>query len=186
MFLKIFVVLLSALFVYFYFRNESRSRNYLLFKLKVRDYVLIGCDLNRQKIKLKLSHAGCFGLPDCVFKSRKGKEIIIGEYKSRKFKGFVRLREYYQVILYMGIAGSRFPGYKILGRIRFSDQLIHIDFSADVYEALLDLKYEAERVIENQSSGFVSLVLGKKYSEQPLHVRRRLRLPSYVKSCFAD
>lgn len=118
--------------------NEIYSR----FGLKESTYTLVSSDLGGKKSTIKLSRFGINGIADAVFKANAGKEIIVGEFKSRKFRGAVRLCEFYQVLLYMGHLAERYPDHVIKGRLAYADSTQGVYFDPQVYEALIGMRTE--------------------------------------------
>jgi len=166
--LLIGLILLFAGVLYWLSKGSAQRGVHSNFKLDSGRYKLLGTDLGAQEVgSIFLSYAGVNGKPDAIFEDRKKPCIIIGEHKARKYKAGVRLREYYQVVLYMGIARRKWPSHDVKGLISFDDKVVWVDFDSHVFQALLDLKPEA---IEGLRSGKAS-------NPTPLHRRMSVRLP---------
>ena len=58
-----------------------------------------------------------------------------------------RPREYYQVILYIGIAKLRWPQHEVVGLISYRDKTVWIYHDQRAFQGLVDLKPEAVRSI---------------------------------------
>ncbi|WP_213664409.1 hypothetical protein [Stutzerimonas stutzeri] len=166
--LLIGLILLFASVLYWLSKGSAQRGVHANFKLDSGRYKLLGTDLGAQEVgSIFLSYAGVNGKPDAIFEDRKKPCIIVGEHKARKYKAGVRLREFYQVVLYMGIARRKWPRHDVKGLISFDDKVVWVDFDSHVFQALLDLKPEA---IEGLRSGKAS-------NPTPLHRRMCVRLP---------
>lgn len=112
------------------------------FGLSDRGYSLVGSDLGGSENGLKLNRRGVVGVPDAVFVARGAKEVVVGEFKSRKFRGEVRNVELYQLLLYMGHIASQYPSHKIKGCLAYKDGHEFVNFDSAVYSALLGMREE--------------------------------------------
>ena len=123
-------------------KQKAGNEIYSRFGLKESTHTLVSSDLGGKKSTIKLSRFGINGIADAVFKANTGKEIIVGEFKSRKFRGAVRLYEFYQVILYMGHLAERYPDHVIKGRLAYPDSTQWVHFDPQLYDALVALRSE--------------------------------------------
>lgn len=136
------------------------------FDLASEHYYIIGTDLGGRDNKIFLRFLPIIGAPDAVFRGKSNKRVIVGEFKGRKFRGIVRLYEYYQIMLYLGMARKTYKK-EVAGKLAFTDKVLDIEFDPATFEALVNLarKYE---------NGYVP--------DQPLHKMVGLQLPKYVKA----
>ena len=120
---------------------RARRRVYALFEINPRDYRLLASDLGgRQPLFLRYGHIE--GAADALFISRRGREGIIGEYKSRQHRGFVRRRERYQVTLYQGMFKRQRNLTTVSAVIRFADTTVSVRFDDDLFTRLVELEPE--------------------------------------------
>ena len=107
-----------------------------LFELQPSEYQLIGTDLGGASKKYYLVGDGLIGVPDALFRFSVNRSIVVGEAKSRQYRGRVYKRERYQVMLYMGVAKRRFRK-PVRGILRFRcGTCVEIPFSEDTYRFL--------------------------------------------------
>ena len=166
--LLIGLILLFGVVLYWLSKGTAQRGVHSNFKLDPGRFKLLGTDLGGQQNRgIYLSFAGVNGKPDAVFEDRKKPCIIIGEHKARKCKAGVRLREFYQIVLYIGIAQRKWPTHEVKGCLSFDDKVVWVDFDSNVFQALIDLKLEA---IEG-------IAQGKAINKAPLHRRMNIRLP---------
>lgn len=171
--LLIGLIVVFAIVLYWLSKGTAQRGVHANFKLDPGRYKLLGTDLGSQDVgSIFLSFAGVNGKPDAVFEDRKKPCIIIGEHKARKYKTGVRLREYYQVVLYMGIARRKWASHEVKGCLSFDDKVVWVDFDNHVFQALIDLKPEA---IEG-------IIRGKARNPTPLHRRMNVRLPGRMRA----
>lgn len=134
--------LLLLVAIFFIQKKSASSAIHSRFGVRESTHRLISTDLGNAKGRIKLSRFGINGIADAVFESVIGKEILVGEFKSRKYRGQVRLYEFYQVILYMGHLKAQYPHHKVLGCLAYADSRVQVNFDPAVYEALLGLREE--------------------------------------------
>jgi hypothetical protein len=92
-----------------------------------------------------LRHKRIVGAADAVFVSRRGRDGIVGEYKSRHHRGFIRRRERYQVTLYMGLL-KRSRGLETVNAvIRYADRCVPVSFDEALFNDLLALAPEYQK-----------------------------------------
>ena len=82
---------------------------------------------------------GLAGAPDVIFRIRGTGAIVMGEAKSRHYRGSITPYERHQVTLYLGVAMRlyRRPVAAIL--LYGNGRLVHLDFDEDLYRSLLAL-----------------------------------------------
>lgn len=135
------------------------------FGLSPSRYEILSSDLGKHKTRKTLRRNGVNGIPDAIFKSLRGKVIVIGELKARKARGMVKYHEFYQLTLYMGHAASLNPGFEVKGVLAYSDGHFDLAYDPDVYNALMGLRSEAWDVLKT-----------KRISDsRPLHKRMDVR-----------
>lgn len=149
-----------------YGKNE---KVFTAFRMSSKDYKLISTDLQGRNASVTLSWRGVRGIPDAVFFAKNNKSIVCGELKGRKYNGHIRLYEYYQVMLYIGLTQRKYrkPAHGILA---YKDCCLKVEFNRDVFEGLMGIANEAKR-----NKRFFSRVA------KPLHERTNLCLPSNIR-----
>ena len=124
-------------------------------------YLFIGSDMGGNDKPYYVNKKGVCGAPDAIFFNPLRLVFVIGEYKSRKYNGQVRLRENYQVLLYMGLTSPSFlfrsRGYLCYG----CGSLVPVKYDHKTYKQLLKLKHEVEKSKRNW----------KPVNKKPLHER---------------
>lgn len=166
LFLPIAIVLI-AVALYLTTRTTAQKGVHRTFKLEPGRYKLIGSDLGGESKSIMLTHSGIGGVPDAIFEDRKKPRIIVGEYKARLMKRGPRPREYYQVILYIGIAKLRWPQHEVVGLISYRDKTVWIYHDQRAFQGLVDLKPEAVRSIRAMKAA----------NPTPLHKRIPIKIP---------
>lgn len=131
------------------------------FGLPENKYKLISTDLGGRKSRIFLSAQGVQGIPDAVFMHRQKKEIVVGEFKSRKGRKYVRYNEFYQTTLYMGHLLDRYPDCEVRGIIAYADGATHISYDAAVYNELIKMRSEVK----------LALLRKKLLDKRPLQAR---------------
>lgn len=160
--LSLGIVLLLLLGVAHWARRIHSVRKICrLFELNPADYRLLGTDLNTWLPTCKLRLSGLSGIPDAAFIQLKQGAGFIGEYKSRRHKGFVKRYERYQTILYMGLLKEKYRLNHVIGAIRFADHCVAIPFDEHLYQQLLELRSEYRK----------SRRQGIPLESRPLHLR---------------
>lgn len=161
------LALLLVSFVWFTFRWATRitlseKKVFDLYKLDRDEYRLASTDLSNSKHKVKLTTDNAVGEPDALFISNCGKAAVVGEYKHRKFRGVVRYREYYQVMLYIGGALNIKGVRETCGLLRFKDGLVKITFNQNLFYMLESAAIELKRTSKSW----------KPVNKKPLHKRK--------------
>ncbi len=100
---------------------------------------VLASDLARQRSRPSLVADGLAGSPDALMRERREGTIIVGEAKSRHYRGRVTPYEYYQATLYLGMAKRlyRRPVRAIL--LYGNGRLVPVEFDEDLYRSLLAL-----------------------------------------------
>ena len=98
---------------------------------------VLASDLARHRSRPSLVADGLAGSPDALMRERREGTIIVGETKSRHYRGRVTPYEYYQVTLYLGMAKRlyRRPVRAIL--LYGNGRLVPLEFDEDLYRSLL-------------------------------------------------
>ncbi len=116
-----------------------------LFKLcgvPTSSYHLKGTNLIWSKHSIKLTKNKLYGNPSTIFKEKNGKSVYVCQYNPRGFKGMPKVRERYQMLLFMGIAMDKFKTESVEGAIRYHDHLEFIKYDPIIYKKLLNLEVE--------------------------------------------
>jgi hypothetical protein len=147
-------------------RRFNSSKVFSTFSLSHIFYTLTSSDLGGSKASREylLSNHTCVGMPDAEFRKKRYLKFfpinnyVVGEYKNRYFRGVVRYREYYQVMLYIGLAGEKYNTTSVYGLLAFKDKVIKINFDKKLYNSLLSLKSEYYEVKDRwNGSQFIAL-----------------------------
>ena len=98
---------------------------------------VLASDLARHRSAPSLVADGLAGSPDVLMREKAGGAIIVGEAKSRHYRGRVAPHERYQVTLYLGMAKRlyRRPVRAIL--LYGNHRRVEIAFDEDLYQHLL-------------------------------------------------
>ena len=133
-------------------RRRARARADDLaraFDLDPRRVRLLGADVGGLRRPVWLRTRDILGVPDAVFESLDGGEVIVGEVKSRVARGRLRRHEWYQITLYLGAARRRYHPARVSGRVRFHDGVVPAQFDEAVFAGLIalvpDLRSELAR-----------------------------------------
>ena len=116
--------------------TERICRRWGLDPARVR---VIASDLGRHRATWSLRADGLVGIPDVIFRDRRSGHLIVGEAKSRHWKGAVTPYEHYQVTLYLGMARRlyRQPATAIL--LYGNGRRVSLEFDPTTYQRLLAL-----------------------------------------------
>jgi len=110
-----------------------------LFELDADCFKLVGSDLGGSKNPLKLIEDGLIGVPDAVFRCIREERFVVGEAKSRRYRGYITPYERFQLTLYLGMAAKRF-NMPVAGRLRYGcGTVVQINSDSATYQTLLDL-----------------------------------------------
>ena len=128
-----------ALFLVNLIRNALGSQGHLVRLFEVPGSLeLIATDLGG-KAGMGLRAGRLIGKPDAIFGDRRRRRVIIGEKKSRRARGKARWSEWYQLMLYMGMARTHWRNAEVSGRLLYRDGVVHVSFDEALYGRLLDL-----------------------------------------------
>lgn len=134
-------LLLLAL-IFFVQKKSAAGAIHSRFGVRESTHRLISTDLGNSKGRIKLSRFGINGIADAVFESVNGNEILVGEFKSRKYRGKVKLSEFYQLMMYIGHIKALYPNHTVLGCLAYADSRVQVNFDPAVYESLVGLREE--------------------------------------------
>lgn len=141
----------GALWLKFRWRKREATRGIIRrFGLDVSKYNIVSADLGDVCQRQRLFGFGLVGEPDAVFRSRSiwKQEWVVGEFKSRHHKGYVRPNELFQVMLYMGLVREHYRASRVRGVLQFADKDVLVKFDAALFDALIDVREEMLRVFE--------------------------------------
>ncbi|MGE8066139.1 hypothetical protein [Pseudomonas sp. NPDC089569] len=155
-------LVLLGLALYLLLKAKAPAQIFQLFRLSEVLHELVGSDLGRGHPRRRIGALGVGGEPDAIFRVKRSGQIIIGEYKNRKYKGYVRRREFYQVTLYLGLAAINFKTQDVVGLLAYNDQCIEIAYDQELFEALIGLRREV----------LTSMHKKRAQDSRPLHRRR--------------
>lgn len=143
------ISLIAVLVIAWVWRRVTRIGLPGFYGLNAFTFVLAATDHDSYKDSTTMPHlsrlAACsmVGVADAIFADRSCSRFIVGEFKSRKFKGEVFPHEYYQTLLYIGMLKT-LTGKRVSGRLRYADAVIHVPFDQAVFDGLLRLRLELE------------------------------------------
>ncbi|MFL1449378.1 hypothetical protein ACI77O_13355 [Pseudomonas tritici] len=158
--------IIAVLVIVFVLSKKSASTEvYSRFGVRDSTHTILSTDLGNAKAQMKLTRHGVNGIADAVFEARSRKSILVGEFKSRKYRQQVRLNEFYQIILYMGHLQAKYPDHTIAGCLAYADGKVNVAFDRAVYEGLIGLKDEY----------WQSLRMKRPVNKTPLHKRMNVR-----------
>lgn len=159
--LTLLAVIAAIVLFYLVLKARAPLDIYRQFSLPASQWTILGTDLGKGHPRKRLSALGVGGEPDAIFKGKRTGQIVIGEYKNRKHKGYVRRREYYQVILYIGLARQVFGESNVIGLLSFKDECVQVPFDEQLFRALVEIRTEVP----------ISLKYKKPKDPRPLHKR---------------
>ena len=147
--LAILLLVAGYLFWRLFLRPQPSANALILkrFNLDPLRYSLLAADVGGHTKKIRLAANGVHGDPDAIIRARESDELIIGEVKSRAYRGAVRPYERYQVTLYLGAAHRRYPRRKIHGLICYSNRVIRLDYDDVLYRQLIALIPEYKNAV---------------------------------------
>ena len=111
-------------------------------------YKLLATNLKFPKRSIKLNKNKIQGSPTTLFIKSDGKTAFVCQYIQREFKGRLKVRERYQMLLFMGIAMEKYKLESIVGAIRYYDHLEFINHEPIIYKKLLNLQDEYREAIQ--------------------------------------
>lgn len=128
--------------VYFFHKGAAQNEVHAKFGLSPATYRIVSSDLGDSSPRKRLYGRGVAGEPDALFLDTSKSHMVAGEFKSRKFKGYVRPRELYQLTLYLGLALQQHRPKTITGVLAYADHRVTVEFDVDVFSALIELRPE--------------------------------------------
>ena len=130
---------IAALGLYAVFRQSRRSqadRVFELFGLDPSEYELLGFDLGDGSRKITLKGLGLIGAPDALFRRCSDGRLLVGDLKTRRFRGSPSRYERFQMTLYMGVASHQY-GAPADAVLRYAcGRLEPVDFDPGCFEDL--------------------------------------------------
>jgi hypothetical protein len=136
------IVLLLLVAAYFFRKRQAPNDIFGKFGLSPGAFTLVSSDLGDSAPRKMLRGSGVAGEPDALFSAKAARKVVVGEFKSRKFKGFVRPYEFFQTILYMGMAKQTHGAHDAHGVIAYADARVQVYFDQAVFDAIVDLRGE--------------------------------------------
>lgn len=137
-----------AIFLLWLRRLLLRRKLFRICGVSTSDYRLVGTTLLWFGHPVRLQKPGLRGRPSTFFLSRNRKSAYICHFNPRFFNGRVKVRERYQMLLYMGLAMDIFKLETIQAAIHYQDHLEAIHYEPDIYQQLLDLRQEYHDAIK--------------------------------------
>ncbi|WP_116893046.1 hypothetical protein [Pseudomonas savastanoi] len=156
------LILLAIIFLFQ--KQQASGEVFNRFGLRENAYRMLSTDLGKSAGRIKLARFGINGIADAVFEAVSGNEIVVGEFKSRKYRNMVKLHEFYQLTLYMGHLKALHPKHTIRGVLAYADGKVSITYDPDVYEGLVRLKGDYWDTVKRRTAG----------STAPLHKRMKV------------
>lgn len=142
--------ILILVIAFFVKKHNASSEVFTRFGVRESTHHLLSTDLGKSEARVKLSRFGINGIADAVFKTTKGKEILVGEFKSRRHRGVVKLYEFYQLMLYMGHMSAQYPDHRVSGCLAYADARVIVVFDKELYDALVGLRYEYWQTVRSK------------------------------------
>jgi hypothetical protein len=143
---SIWLFLLAAVlwFIRYFFLRRALFK---LFGVSPSKYRLLATNLiwPGRSIKLRKNKLG--GTPGTVFLKRTGETACLCQYKPRIFKGRAKVRERYEMLLFMGLMKEKYKLEDIQGAIRYHDHLELFNFEPAIYKNLLNMQNEYREAI---------------------------------------
>jgi hypothetical protein len=136
------IVLLLLVIVYFSKKRQAPKDIFGKFGLSPGAYKLLSSDLGDSAPRKMLQGNGIAGEPDALFAAKIARKVVVGEFKSRKYKGFVRPYEFFQTMLYMGLARHIHGATEAIGVIAYADGRVQVHFDQAVFDAIIALRAE--------------------------------------------
>ena len=128
-------------------KRLAETELFTKFELDAAEYRLISTDLGGEDPKVFLSAEDIVGVADAMFRSRRHPVLVVGEAKSRRYRGRMRRREYYQMILYLGAARRQFPRLRATGRLSYADAVVPVEFDEATFRQLLSMVPELRQFL---------------------------------------
>lgn len=100
---------------------------------------VIASDLGRHRATWSLRADGLVGNPDALFRDRTSGRFIVGEAKSRHYRGSITPYERYQVTLYLGMVERLYRRQARAILLYGNGRRVPLDFDEALYRRLLAL-----------------------------------------------
>ena len=138
-FLGIAAVILLAIAIPLYVRQRRRHSARLCKRwgLDPATVRVLSSDLGRHRSNKALLADGLAGSPDVLFRDDRTRQVIVGEAKSRHFKGTVTPYERYQVTLYLGIVHRIYRRPVKATLLYGNGRRVPLEFDENLYRHLL-------------------------------------------------
>lgn len=146
----ILAIVIAAVVLYLVLRAKAPLDIYKQFSIPATQWTILGTDLGKGHARKRLSALGVGGEPDAIFRGKRTGQILVGEFKNRNYKGYVRHREYYQVLLYIGLAREVYKEKNVVGLLSYRDECVEIPFNEPVFQALIALRDEVPISLKNR------------------------------------
>ncbi|MBM3105748.1 hypothetical protein IIE18_11405 [Pseudomonas sp. V1] len=166
----ILAIVAAALFLYLALKGKSKDDIFRTFGLDSTSYELVGTDLGKGHARKRISAHGVSGEPDAIFRHKRTGRLIVCEYKSRRWNRRMRPREYFQIVLYVGISREQFRTDDVIGILAFKDKTLEIEHNPTLCASLIQLRGEVLGSMKSK----------KALNSRPLLSRARFPVPFKV------
>lgn len=157
----ILCVVAAAVVLFLVLQRQDPQGIYRKFGLKPGEWELLSSDLGKGHARSRIGAYGVAGEPDALFRGARTGQVVVGEFKNRRYRGFVRRREFYQVILYVGLAREALGATNVVGILAFNDSCVEIAHDEQLFRALIALRGEVLGSLKRRSP----------INDRPLHKR---------------
>ena len=142
------LAVLAVLIVWFIVRRRSPQDIVRRWGLDPASCRVLASDLARHRSRPSLVADGLAGSPDALMRERTEGTIIVGEAKSRHYRGALTAYERYQVTLYCGMARRvyRRPVRAII--LYGNGRRVPLTFDEDLYRDLLAIRGDCLRAMD--------------------------------------
>ena len=111
------------------------------------DVAVLSSDLGRHRPDRRLLADGLVGSPDVLSRDRRRRQIVVGEAKSRHYRGAITAYERYQVTLYCGMA-QRLYRRPVRAIILYGNgRRVPLAFDEGLYRDLLAIREDCWRAL---------------------------------------
>ncbi|MGP0171106.1 hypothetical protein ACSVIJ_04410 [Pseudomonas sp. NCHU5208] len=161
----ILAIIAAAVILYLVLQLRAPHDIHRKFGLQPGHWELVGSDLGKGHPRKRLNAFGLAGEPDALFRGKRTGQIVVGEFKNRRHAGYVRHREYYQVIICIGLARETFGESNVVGVLVFKDKRLEIPHDEALFRSLIGMRGEC----------LGSMKQRKPLNDRPLHRRIAVR-----------
>lgn len=130
---------IALVVVYLVLSFKAGSAIHKRFGINARTYELLSSDLGESEGRLRMKRHQVSGIADAVFRHKRKPEIVVGEFKSRTYRGEVKLAEFYQVILYIGHLAEMHPDCRVTGVLSYPNKRVTVNQDSKLYADLIGL-----------------------------------------------